>query len=126
MKVKFTDDAKQFITVAELPKVRKMIRDLRKNTYINLYASIMAKVAAGGYGCFEVLKTEAEIAKNSEKGSGYFNDSTVDVWVKAYTFNRYFGFYIIGFFLSDVQQYDGDNTEEILSRCYIRRFTEEK
>lgn len=126
MKVKFTDDAKKYITVAELPKVREMIRDLRKNTYINLYASIMAKAAADGYGCFEVLKTEAEVAKSSEKGSGYFNDSTVDVWVKAYTFNRHYGFFVIGFYLSDARQYDGDNTEAILSRMCIERYAREK
>ena len=126
MKVIFTDEAKRYITVAELPKARKMIRDLRKNTYIDLYACIMAKAAAGGNECFEVLKTEAEVAKNNKKGSGYFNDSTVDVQVKAYTFNRYYGFFVISFYLSDARQYDGDNTEAILSRMYVERYAKEK
>lgn len=127
MKVKFTDEAKSFITVAELPKVREIIRDLKEDDGLEDYINIIARAATGGIGFdrFEIFKAEAEIAKNKE-GVGYFTDNDLDVWVNAYAFNSYCGFYILGFYLSDAWQYNGDNTEEILSRCYIRRFKEEK
>lgn len=127
MKVKFTDAAKQIVTVAELPKVREMINDLKEDTELNYYIQIMAKIAAGGY-CgseFEILKAEAEVSKNKD-GVGYFADNNLDVWVRAYVFDSFCGFYVLGFYLSDCWQYSGDNTEEIMQRMYIRRFAEDR
>ena len=78
MKVKFTNRAKRIVTVAELPKVKEMINDLKEDTGLIDYVNLMAKIATGENASFEVLKAEAEVAKNSQ-GVGYFADNDLDV-----------------------------------------------
>ena len=122
MKVKFTNRAKRIVTVAELPKVKEMINDLKEDTGLIDYVNLMAMIATGENASFEVLKAEAEVAKNSQ-GVGYFADNDLDVWVNAYAFHLVYGFCSLGFYLSNAWQYDGDNGDEIKKRMYFKHYS---
>lgn len=122
MKVKFSDRAKKIVTVAELPKVKEMINDLKEDTGLKDYVIYAARIATGTNADFEVLKAEAEVAKNSQ-GVGYFSESELDVWVRAYAYNSTYGFCELGFYLSDIWQICDISNDEIKERMFIWHFT---
>lgn len=126
MKITVTADSKKCITVAEMPIVRQIIEELKQNDdTVKDYAEMAARIASGGY-VMKVFECSAEIAKNCRVWNAYNADSCdLDVWVDftAYTSE---GFVIGGAYLTDLWSIDGDNTEEIRSHMFIRKFTETK
>ena len=58
MKIKFTADAKKYITVAEMPHVRRIIDEMREDDSLKDYAEMAARVASGNNDSFEILKAE--------------------------------------------------------------------
>jgi hypothetical protein len=126
MKVAMTAEAKRFITLEEAPIARQMIKDMKEDDGLKEYAEMAARVA-GGNDSYEILKVSAEIAKNNRVYNSYSEDSkNLDIWLKAYAFNAYKGFYEIGIYLSDVWSITGDNSEEIRSRMYIEHYSRDK
>lgn len=126
MKIKFTAEQKKFITVAELPEVKKIIAEMKEDTGLKDYAEIAARIASRDNGN-EILKAEAEIAKNQRVFNRYTDESgNLDIWLTVYAFNSYKGFYTIGAYLSDIWESTGDNAEELRGYMYIREFTEKK
>ena len=124
MKVKFTAEAKKFVTVAEVPQVKKIIEEMREDDGLKGYAEMAARVASGSNESFEILKAEAEISKNRRAFDNYGEGSgTLDIWLTVYAFNTYKGFYNIGVYLSDLWQLSGDNAEEIRNHMYIEEYT---
>lgn len=125
MKVKLTKQMKEILTVAEMPKVRKLIEGLRTELDVKEYAEMAARIA--GCSCPEVLKAEAEIAKNARVFNQYFEDSgNLDIWVRVYAFSEYDGFYIVGAYLTDIWASTGYNSQELRKHMYIRTFKEMK
>lgn len=126
MKIKFTAEQKRFITVAELPEVKKIIADMKEDTGLKDYAGIAARIASRSNGA-EILKADAEIARN-ERVLNYYSDESgrLDIWLTVYAFDSYKGFYKIGAYLSDIWESTGDNNEELRQYMYIREFTEKK
>lgn len=126
MKVKFTAEAKKYITVAEAPHVKKIMAYMKENESdesLKDYAQIAARVASGDWNDFEILKAEAEISKNCRAHDNYHEGSgTLDIWLTIYAYNAYKGFYNIGVYLSDIWQLTGDNGEEIRSHMYIAEY----
>lgn len=123
MKVKFTAEAKKYITVAEMPHVRRIIDEMREDDSLKDYAGMAARVASGSNDYFEILKTEAEISKNCRAHDNFHEGSgNLDIWLTIYAFNAYKGFYNIGVYLSDLWQLTGDNGEEIRSHMYIAEY----
>lgn len=123
MKVKFTAEAKKYITVAEMPHVKRIINEMREDDSLKNYAEMAARVASGDWNDFEILKAEAEIAKNRRAHDNYHEGSSnLDIWLTIYAFNAYKGFYKIGVCLSDIWQLTGDNGEEIRSHMYIAEY----
>ena len=95
MKVKLTEEAKNYISVAEMPAVKQIIKDMRDDDNIIGYAQAAARVASG-WSSFEILKTEASIAKNCRVWNQYGeNTGNLDVWLDIYAFDSYAGFYEI-------------------------------
>ena len=126
MKVKFTAEAKKYITVAELPHVKKIMAYMKENESdesLKDYAQMAARVASGDWNDFEILKAEAEISKNCRAHDNFHEGSgNLDIWLTIYAFNAYKGFYNIGVYLSDLWQLTGDNGEEIRSHMYIAEY----
>lgn len=125
MKIRITRQMKETLTVAEMPAVRKMIEDLRTDLDVKEYAEISARIA--GCSCPEILRAEAEIAKNARVFNQYSDDSrNLDVWIKTYAFSEYDGFYIVGAYLTDIWASTGYNSQELRQHMYIRKFVEIK
>ncbi len=125
MKVAVTKEAKRILTVAEMPAVRRIIEELKEEEDVKWYANLAAIVAAGSYDA-DVLRANAEIAKNCRVWNAYHEESAdLDVWVKftAYTDE---GFVVGGAYLTDIWQITSDNNEEIKRHMYIRLFREVK
>ena len=122
MKVAFTKEAKEIITLAQAPEAKKVIEYMKDDTGLKDYAEMAARVA-GGNDSYEILKATAEIALNADNYDVFWQGSGhLDVYLKIYAFNAYKGFFDIGVYLSDVWQICGDNTDEIKSRMYINHY----
>lgn len=129
MKIKLTEDAKRYITVSEMPAVKKIIADFKEDNEIKSYGQTAARAASGKNGNFEILKAEAEIARNARVWNQYSDESgNLDIWLTFYAYDNYYGFYEIGAYLSDIWMADGQReTYELMkSRMYIRKFKEVK
>lgn len=122
MKVKFTKEEKKFITVAQMPAVNQIIKDMKEYP-LSEDTQTIARVASGVNSTFEILKAEARIAKNCRVWNAFSDESeNLDIWIEVYAFNNYDGFYEIGIYLSDVWQITGDNGDEIRSHMYINEY----
>ena len=119
MKVNFTDDSKRVITIADVPTAKEIINSLKEEDIKELART--ASNIAGGCDTYEILKAEAEIAKNS-RIYNYYNDNsnTLDVWLEIYAYSEYKGFYNIGVYLSDLWSLDGENSKEIKRHMFLR------
>lgn len=122
MKVTITNAAKQYLTLAEMPKVREIIADCEADEMsVKEYADIAACLAYDGCGGYKVLEATAEIVRHN----GYIYSETnsgIDVWVNftAYNFDC---FVVGGIYLSDIWQIgDSELNKEIKKRMYIRRY----
>ena len=127
MKVKLTQEYKKYITVAEMPMVREIIADFKEDeSTIEEYAEMAIRAAYDGNAYnIEILKASASIAKNQRAWNAYSNNSeTLDVWIEATAYVNGDEFIMIGAYLSDIWQIDGDNNKEIAEHIYIRRFKE--
>ena len=126
MKVKFTEKQKRFITVAQLPIVKEIIADMKEDTGLKDYAMSADACASDGEATgAEILSVEAEIAKNCKAWDRYSDESEdLDIWLTVKAYHFYAGFYVIGCYLSDIWDLNGENGAEIRSHMYIRHFTE--
>ena len=123
MKVQITNEAKQYLTLAEMPNVRKIIADLKDDEYsVKDYAKIAADFVFN-YGYCNTFDEKAEITKHS--GYEYSNTITgIDVWVSFKAYNKSLdSFAICGIYLSDIWQIGiEDEHKAIKSRMYIKRY----
>ena len=102
MKVNLTAEMKKFITVAEMPAVKKVMQ----------------------YD--KVIEATARIAKNQRVWDAFDEETRdIDVWIEFTAFSEYRSSFIIaGVYLTDLWQLTKDNADEIKSHMYIRRFEE--
>ena len=88
MKVKFTNKDKRFISVAQLPIVKRVIAEMKDDTGIMEYAQMAAHIASETNEQFEILKAEAHICKYYNVWNRYFDGSEdLDVYLDIYAFN---------------------------------------
>lgn len=123
MKIAITKEAKRILTVAEMPAVRRLIKEMKEDADLETYAKLAAIVAAGTYDA-DVLEASAEIAKNCRVRNAYHEESAdLDVWVRftAYTDAC---FVMGGAYLTDIWQITGGNNDAIKRHMYIRIFRE--
>ena len=124
MKVKFGPEQKKYITVAQLPAVRSIIESMREEN-LKDYAEMAANIARGFGGSMEILKAEAEIARNARVWNALGDETeNLDIWISVYAFNDYDGFYAIGVYITDLWAYHYDIRDEILSHMWIRHYIE--
>ncbi len=125
MKIAITKEMKQLLTVAEMPAVRRIIKDMKEDESLKWYAELAASVATGANNA-EILKVNAKISKNFRVRDAYHKDSAdLDVWI---SFTAYTGssFVVGGAYLTDIWQLTRDNKEKIKNHMYIRLFREAK
>lgn len=121
MKVKYGTEQKRYVTVAEVPAVKDIIAQCREYD-IKDFAIIAAHAIKNTE--FEIMKAEAEIAKNCRVWNYYGEESgSLDVWISFYAFNDYTGFYMIGAYLSDIDTLSADELRPLM---YVREFKEVK
>lgn len=123
MRVQVTSEEKKFLTVAEMPAVRRIIQDMKEDECpLEEYAD-MVMCAIKGTG-FEIYRPKAVISKNCRINDRYFDGSgALDVWITFLAFDSYFGAYDCGVYLSDVWELTDDNHEELRSKMYVKAFT---
>ena len=127
MKIQMTEDSRKIITLADMPAVRRLIREMKEDNYIKEYGGMAARVASGEYDTFEILKAEAEVAKNNRVFNAFFDGSeNLDIWCRFYAYNSYYGFYEIGAYITDIWNITGDNSDEIRQQMYINAFRRER
>lgn len=124
MKVNMPKNWDKWMTVYEAEKAHSIIKDFKEISGIKSEIQSAARVASRSHGeDFEILKWSAEIAGNDRVHDYHCEESgRLDVYVEAYVFNTYSGFYSIGFYLSDIWSLDGDNCEEIREHMYILEY----
>lgn len=130
MKVTITNEAKQYLTLAEMPNVREIIADCKADEHsvkdYVAYAIYLVFEDVGSFNGSKVLEATAEIVRH--KGYEYSETNKgIDVWVKFMMYNGFDCFAIGGMYLSDIWQIgDEEINKEIKQRMSIRRFTENK
>ena len=125
MKVNLTAEMKKFITVAEMPAVKKVMQYEKENDEwtVQEWAKMAAEIACPR-SSVKVLEASAEIAKNCRVWNTYADGSAdFDVWIR---FTAFAGdsFVMGGAYLSDLWATSSDNREETVRHMYIRRFKE--
>ena len=106
MKVNLTAEMKKFITVAEMPAVKKVMQYEKENDEwtVQEWAKMAARLVFDDNGA-KVIEATARIEFTA--------------------FSEYRSSFIIaGVYLTDLWQLTKDNADEIKSHMYIRRFEE--
>ena len=127
MKVNLTAEMKKFITVAEMPAVKKVMQYEKENDEwtVQEWAKMAARLVFDDNGA-KVIEATARIAKNQRVWDTFDEETRdIDVWIEFTAFSEYRSSFIIaGVYLSDLWQLTRDNADEIKSHMYIRRFEE--
>ena len=122
MKIRIRKDDYKWLTIAEMP-IAKTLQQMYKDYDFRADAAMMARVASGTYGSFEILKCEPRISGNCRIYDAHdTNSGRLDIWVDAYAYNSYYGFYEFGFYLTDAWQVTGDNNDEIRKNMFVKAF----
>lgn len=126
MKVKITNEAKEYLTVAEMPAARQIIQMCREDECLDDYARMAAGLAIKDYSSnLEILKAEAEIARNDRADNNYFEGSgKLDVYFRFYILIPFVGFYEIGAYLTELWQKGASKEQdaEIRRNMYILEY----
>ena len=127
MKVNLTAEMKKFITVAEMPAVKKVMQYEKENDEwtVQEWAKMAARLVFDDNGA-KVIEATARIAKNQRVWDAFDEETRdIDVWIEFTAFSEYRSSFIIaGVYLTDLWQLRKDNADEIKSHMYIRRFEE--
>ena len=127
MKVNLTAEMKKFITVAEMPAVKKVMQYEKENDewIVQEWAKMAARLVFDDNGA-KVIEATARIAKNQRVWDAFDEETRdIDVWIEFTAFREFRSSFIIaGVYLTDLWQLTKDNADEIKSHMYIRRFEE--
>lgn len=127
MKVNLTAEMKKFITVAEMPAVKKVMQYEKENDewIVQEWAKMAARLVFDDNGA-KVIEATARIAKNQRVWDAFDEETKdIDVWIEFTAFSEYRSSFIIaGVYLTDLWQLTKNNADEIKSHMYIRRFEE--
>lgn len=132
MKVRITNESKEFIVLAEAPAAHAIIRDMKEDLYSGKeYAEMAVNCIGQALGkcynwCDKVLEADAAIAKNNRVWNAFNENSRqLDVWVN-FTARTDEGFLEGGAYLTDIWNIGGADPEELAGHMYYRRFQEVK
>jgi len=123
MKVQIPHSMKRILTVAEMPQVREIQKQMKEDSYLTDYLRSAARVASGGNYNFSIYNESAQIAKNARIENYYSgNSGNLDIWLECLAFDIFGGAYLIGVYLSDVFSITGDNKAEIREHMFIKTY----
>lgn len=124
MKVKITSESKKWMTIAELPIARQIVAEMKDDDGNGEdYVQMAARLASGVPGeRFEVLKVDAEIAKSNAWNVFSDDSGNLDIYIRAYAFSSYAGFYDIGFYLSSMWKLSDENRDKVRAEMYINEY----
>ena len=124
MKVKVTENTKKALYMSEMENLEIMKQAMNdqegvSKEDIQMFANFLE--------CSEVLKAEAEYAKNA-RVYDYYREGTehLDVWIEITAYNGFSKFVIAGAYLSDIWNIGGIDSEELKTRMFIRTFAKEQ
>ena len=75
MKVQIPHSMKRILTVAEMPQVREIQKQMKEDSYLTDYLRSAARVASGGNYNFSIYNESAQIAKNARIENYYSGNS---------------------------------------------------
>lgn len=126
MKVNLTAEMKKFITVAEMPAVKKVMEYTEEDAYsAKDWAKVATRIVFDDNGA-KIIEAKSRIAKNQRVWDAFDEETRdIDVWIEFTAFSEYRSSFIIaGVYLTDLWQLTTDNADEIKSHMYIRQFKE--
>lgn len=136
MKVKFTKQAKNYITVAEAAEARKIIESLKNDDdesatdYLRSAGNLANKMINNSpFGIDRVLEADAEISRNNRAWDNYHEGSgKLDVWVQGLVKADLDTYMEIGAYLSDIWNITGNNEMDvdIIEHMYIEVYRRDK
>lgn len=128
MKIIITEAMRKILTIAEIPAVKALQKQFKSEDFE--WEAAHAALIASRNNVSNVLKIEAEIAKNQRIHNYYGNESEesgdLDIWLRILAYDTFYGFYDIGAYLSDIWSADGKNSEEIRNHMFILEFLRKK
>lgn len=123
MKIKVNND---IITVSELQTVKEICKEFKAENF-KFEAEIAANLVCNVCNFWHtetIYKIEAEIARNCRVYNQYSDNlRDLDIWLTIHAFYGN-GFAIIGCYLTDIWQINGENQKEIAQHFYIHKFAE--
>ena len=124
MKIKVTENTKKCLYMSEAESLEIMKQAMNDQEGVSKED---LQMFANFLECSEILKSEAEYAKNA-RVYDYYREGTehLDVWVEITAYNGLSKFVIAGAYLSDIWTIGGIDPEELKSRMFIQIFTKEK
>lgn len=126
IKINLPENYKKVYTIEDVEIMKELARNFNDQTAEEAGIADAANTLARLFdSSAKVLEAEAETAKNARIYDYYTGAKDVDIWITVKILG-WQDFYIVGAYLSDIWSITGDNTEELKSRMYIRRFTEMK
>lgn len=130
MKIRMTDESKSIVAVSEMPAVRKMIEDFKEEDGLKDYVEMAVHALLKDVWNIEVLKAQAEIAKNCRIWNRFGDEDLcscqLDVWITGTV--RYTGtpdgFAEVGAYISDLWDLTGDRQHDsaLIPHMYLRNF----
>lgn len=134
MKVKITDEARRWLTLAELPSAKQMIAEMKEDEssaaeYLATAAACWLHNSENAHRADDVVKVlaaSAEIAGNARIWNRYNDESgRLDVWLTG-TVETFYGFLKIGCYLSDVWEIGPEDVNRAFPRfTYSRYYVEQ-
>lgn len=132
LKVSMPDYYKRVFTLDDLESCKVVLSSILSgfdSGKLDLSSEVVSalSLASGAWATADsVYDVRVEYAKNGRLPWDHHGDGTgiMDLWIEARGLVEFSGFYIIGFYLSDIWSLGADNRDEVKSRMYIREFKE--
>ena len=125
MKVQITPESKKWLTLAEMPAARRIIKEMKEDEY---ETKELAKDAMNwiinpfGFDT-RILECSASICRNSRIHDFYFDGSgKLDVWIEFVAFNESDACWHCGVYLSDIWTVGEVNREEKRQYCFVMKY----
>ena len=125
MRVRITKAEKEFLIIAEMPAVNRLIKSMKEEDDFTIeeYAQMVMR-AIHPYVRWNIYDAKATIAKNCRISEMFFDGSgTLDVWIEFLAFDALEGAYQCGVYLTDIWNLNEDNRDELKRHMYINSFT---
>lgn len=128
MRVNVTKEAKKYLTVAQMPFVNKIIKEMKEDeTPIKEYCRSAIRAISGKNVQWKIFDATAEICMDERTTFDFFGEGTgiLNVWINFIAFDSIYGCYEIGCLLTDIfEMADSlpETYQAVADHAYINRF----